>query len=409
MEYIERSLAAQIDNHFPNKRHTIITGARQVGKTSLLKNIYGRLKKEGKPAFFLSFEDPDVLANINKHPNNIFDYTSLDPTAVLAGKADERIVLFIDEVQYADNPTNFLKFLYDEYEGNIKIVATGSSAFYIDEKFQDSLAGRKRIFNLYPLSFEEFLRFKEVEHLKEEISILRKKANYISPEKDYLNRLFYEYLTYGGYPAVVLEKSVEEKFLLLTELKNAYVRRDMSEANIQKSDKFLFLFKILADQIGGLINRNELSETLSVNFNTVEHYTHILQKCHHLHFVKPFFRNLRKELTKMPKVFFNDLGLRNSLLNRFSPINERLDKGALLENYFFCQIRHQYDLDQVFFWRTTERHEVDFVIEEEFGKGKAFEIKWNERQFKLNKYKKFMEAYPDFPLSCYSANNFWVV
>ncbi|HFA51717.1 MAG TPA: ATP-binding protein [Bacteroidetes bacterium] len=409
MFYKERSISEQIEKHLPNKRHTIISGARQVGKTSLLKHLYGRLKKEGKPAFFISFEDPGILAHIDLHPKNIFDFINVEPVPVLKGKAEQRIILFIDEVQYAKDPTNFLKLIYDLYEGNVKIVATGSSAFYIDSKFKDSLAGRKKIFNLYPLSFDEYLFFQGANDLKKEIADMKAKPSYQSLEQDRLRRFFYNYLTYGGYPAVVLEPDEEEKKEMLAELKNAYIRRDMAEANIQKSEKFLHIFRLLADQIGNLANKNELSDTLGINFNTVEHYLYILQKCHHIHFVKPFFRNIRKELTKMPKIYFNDLGLRNSLLNRFTKISERSDKGALLENYFFCQARHIYGLDQLFFWRTTSKQEIDFVIEKEYEKGKAWEVKWNARHFKINKYKRFLEAYPGFELECFSEEHFWVI
>ncbi len=409
MGYKERSISPRIEKHLAEKRFSIITGARQVGKTSLLKNLYSRLKKEGELVFFISFEDPNVLARIDLHPKNVFDFINVEPMPILKGKAKKRIILFIDEVQYAKDPTNFLKLIYDLFEENVKIVATGSSAFYIDEKFKDSLAGRKKIFNLYPLSFDEYLHFRGAGDLKKEISYMKAKPSYLSPEQDRLRRFFYNYLTYGGYPAVVLEPDEEEKRLMLSELKNAYIRRDMADAKIQKSDKFLFLFQLLADQIGNLANKNELSETLGLNFNTIEHYLYILQKCHHIHFIKPFFRNLRKEITKMPKVYFNDLGLRNSLLNRFSRMDERADKGELLENYFFCQARHIYDLDQLFFWRTTSKQEVDFVIEEEYGKGKAWEVKWNARQFKRNKYKKFLETYPAFELDCFSEERFWVV
>ena len=111
----------------------------------------------------------------------------------------------------------------------------------------------------------------------------------------------------------------------------------------------------------------------------------------------------------MPKVYFNDLGLRNSFLNRFGDIALRADKGALLENYFFLQFRQSYGFDQIKFWRTADKQEVDFVIEESFGQGKSYEVKWNASAFKANKYKRFTESYPNYPLSCLSAKKFWQV
>lgn len=408
MQVKKRQLYSKIRSHLPDKRHTIITGARQVGKTSLLRMLYRQLLEEGEKAFFLSFEDIQILQDINEHPDKVFHFVALPPRPILDGEARERLYLLIDEVQYAENPTNFLKFLYDKYEKNVKVVATGSSAFYIDQKFKDSLAGRKRIFNLLPLSFSEFLFFKGLENLKTELDTLRQRPEYKSPHREELQWHFYEYLQYGGYPAVVLENDPMEKQFLLDELKNAYVKRDMLESGVVHEGKFYLLLQLLADQAGNLVNRNELAGTLQIDVKTVDNYLYILEKCYHIFLVRPFFRNLRKELTKMPKVYFNDLGLRNAFLNRFGAIHSRPDKGQLLENYYFCQFRHTYSLDQVKFWRTADKQEVDFIIEESFGAGKALEVKWKKAGFKPGKYSKFVETYPNFELSCVDAEDFYL-
>ena len=403
----DRSLFKEIKKHLPNKRHTIITGARQVGKTSLLKLLFKQLKTAKEEVFYLSLEDHRILKAVDEHPEKILNFISAIPIPILEANVAKRIYLLVDEVQYAKDPTNFLKYFYDTYEGNVKVIATGSSAFYIDRKFQDSLAGRKRIFNLYPLSFEEFLSFKGADKLNEEIQLLRTKSTYQSLMLERLTTYFYEYLNYGGYPAVVLENDFTEKRYLLEELKNAYIKRDILESAIEKEGKFYLLLQLLADQIGSLVNKNELANTVQIDGKTIENYLYILQKCYHIQLLRPFYRNVRKELVKMPKVYFNDLGLRNAFLNRFGPINERGDKGALLENYYFLQFRHSYSIDQIKFWRTTDKQEVDFIIEESFGKGKAYELKWTKTTFKANKYKKFSDSYPTFPLECLSADDFY--
>lgn len=408
MQVKKRELLAKIERHIPDKRHTIITGARQVGKTSLLRMLYRKMLEEGKKAFFISFEDIQILQAINEHPDKIFHYVALPPKPLLEGEAEERLYLLIDEVQYAEDPANFLKFLYDKYEANVKVVATGSSAFYIDQKFKDSLAGRKRIFNLLPLSFSEFLFFKDLESLREELDILKTRPEYQSPHREALQWHFYEYLQYGGYPAIVLENDPLEKQFLLDELKNAYVRRDMLESGVAHEGKFYLLLQLLADQAGNLVNRNELAGTLQIDVKTVDNYLYILEKCYHIFLVRPFFRNLRKELTKMPKVYFNDLGLRNAFLNRFGEAFSRPDKGQLLENYYFCQLRHIYGLDQIKFWRTADKQEIDFIVEESFGAGKALEVKWKKDSFKPAKYAKFKGAYPDFELRCVDAEDFYL-
>lgn len=403
----KRRLFTSIENHLKHKQYTIVTGARQVGKTSLLRLLFQQLKTADEKVFYLNLEDHRILQAVNEHPEKILNFISEKPVSILQAVQEKKIYLLIDEVQYVDDPTNFLKYLYDKYESNLKVVATGSSAFYIDRKFRDSLAGRKRIFNLFPLSFKEFLFFNDAESLITEIQTLRKDENYQSLAIEEINAYFFEYLTYGGYPAVVLEKDFQEKEYLLAELKNAYIKRDILESAVEKEGKFYLLLQLLADQIGGLVNKQELGHTIQLDAKTVDNYLYILQKCYHIQLLRPFYRNLRKELTKMPKVFFHDLGLRNALLNRFADIPTRADKGALLENYFFLQFRQFYTLDQIKFWRTADKQEVDFIIEESFSQGKAFEIKWNKTSFKARKYQKFNANYPNFPLACLSAKDFY--
>lgn len=401
-----RYLYDSLEKHLTHKNYTIITGARQVGKTSLLKQLYYHLKDNLKEeVVLLNLEDKELLTSLNKSVKNVFNRVKLSPQKILEGKSKQRIFLLIDEIQYLDDPTNFLKYLYDEYEYNVKVVATGSSAFYIDTKFKDSLAGRKRIFQLYPLSFNEFLMFKKQENLNEEIGYMVKEPSYISEYTTTTKILLQEYLTYGGYPAVVLEEDKEEKKYILNELKNSYLRRDIIESGVDNENKFLMLVKILASQIGSLVNSNELGNTLGLDNKTVARYIYILEKCFHVDLVKPYYRNLRKELTKMPKVYFNDIGLRNAILGKFDLVVDRLDKGELLENFVYNQLRIKHDPYNLKYWRTADGNEVDFVVEESFDEGYALEIKWDKKQFKESKYKKFITTYPNFPLSCIDADN----
>lgn len=400
-----RYLYKILEKHLGHKNYSIITGARQVGKTSLLKQLYFHLQDKNEIVVLLNLENKELLKNLNQDVLAVFNHVQIAPKKALEGKAEKRIYLLIDEVQYLDDPTNFLKFLYDEYEYNVKVVATGSSAFYLDTKFKDSLAGRKRIFQLYPLSFNEFLVFKRQEKLNKEINYMVSEPSYVSQYQMSTYALFMEYLTYGGYPAVVLEEDKKEKIWLLNELKNAYLRRDVIESGVDKEYKFLMLVQLLADQIGSLVNKNELSNTLGLDNKTVERYAYILEKCFHIDLLKPFYRNLRKELTKMPKVYFNDVGLRNAILGRFEHPKDRIDKGALLENFIYNQLRLKHDPYIIKYWRTADGNEVDFIIEESFNKGYALEVKWDCNRFKTTKYKKFINTYPDFPLSCIDAKN----
>jgi predicted AAA+ superfamily ATPase len=207
-----------------------------------------------------------------------------------------------------------------------------------------------------------------------------------------------EFINYGGYPAVVLENRIEDKIELLREIRDSYIKRDLLESGVVDETKFYRMLMLLASQSGGMLNVNEISNTLRITNATVENYLYVLQKCFHITLVKPFYNNLRKELTKMPKVYINDLGLRNILINYFSPIEQRADKGLVLENFCFRVLSEKFEQDQIKYWRTADGNEVDFIIEKHYLKGFAVEVKFNEQEAKLSKYKKFISNYPDFPL-----------
>jgi predicted AAA+ superfamily ATPase len=387
-----------LKNHLSKPQHTILIGARQVGKTTLVRQLIEVLQQQNEAVYFLTFEDPAILRSIDEHPEQIFDYT------VLLDSLPEgrKLYLVIDEVQYAANPSNFLKLLYDKYAGKVKIIATGSSAFYIDKNFKDSLAGRKQVFELYPLHFGEFLHFKEREDLVKEWQEMHARINYKSLKQKEIDRYFEEYMIYGGYPAIALADTEQEKQTLLRELVNSYMKKDALEAGIREELKFFQLARILADQAGNLVNHHELSKTLQMSANTISNYVYLLQKSFIIHLLPPKFGNLRKELTKMPKVFFNDNGLRNALVNNFSKTADRADKGTLLENYVFTRLRNIHGTDLLRYWRTADGNEVDFVVEQTLHEGMAYEVKYDEAEFKPSAYKKFREEYPGFSFSVIS-------
>ena len=185
----------------------MITGARQVGKTTLLHQLEEEIKKRGESAYFLNLEDMDLLVDFNESPKNLLNLVDLssDPA------------VFIDEIQYLKNPSNFLKYLYDAYHDKMRLVVTGSSAFYLNEKFKDSLAGRKRVLVMPTFSFREFLFFKE----KEKIGKQANKGSLTKTAHRELLTLFEEFATFGGYPEVVVTPDKEEKRAILREITNA--------------------------------------------------------------------------------------------------------------------------------------------------------------------------------------------
>ncbi|MCF8379261.1 MAG: ATP-binding protein [Bacteroidales bacterium] len=402
-----RLLYEPIKQHLSKKEYTIITGARQTGKTTILREIYREQKERNIPVYYISFENIEVLREVNMNPENLFRFVKR-PINPLDNKLNEgeRIILFIDEIQYLSDPSRFLKYLYDTYLENLKIVATGSSAFYMDQKFKDSLAGRKKIFQLNSLSLSEYLGFHERTDLILELENMRNDLQYLSLKKDEIADYFNEYLVFGGYPAVCLEKDRQWKEELLLEIRNAYVKKDILEAGVRNEMDFYRLMAVLASQIGNLMNRNELSKTLNLHLSTIDNYLFILQKSFHIHLIKPFYKNLRKELTKMPKVYFDDIGIRNALLNRFTDLQNREDKGALLENYAFIRLKEMYKPDTINYWRTADGNEVDFVQSDDFKQGNAWEIKFKTEKASLTKYRKFWENYPEINFELFSYSDF---
>ncbi|MCD6354961.1 MAG: ATP-binding protein [Prolixibacteraceae bacterium] len=391
MKLILRPIVKRIISNLDNSEFSVIVGPRQSGKTSVLTLLKDYLEKESKQVFYFSLEDPEILSKLDSHPGEIF---SLLPTV------QNKIFILIDEIQYLKNPTNFLKYHFDLHRDKIKIICTGSSAFYIDQKFKDSLAGRKEIFNLYTLSFEEFLFFKtNSNNLAFELDEMRSREDYHSIHSKKIRQLLNEYLTYGGYPKVVLSGDIDRKKSILSELSQSFIRRDILESGIRNEEKYFFLLKILAAQTGGLLNLNKLSTSLRLSTTALENYITTLRKTFQIHLVRPFYRNMKKELTKMPVVYFNDLGMRNILLNHFQPVEFRIDKGELIENFMFLQLRNKYAIEEIRFWRTTDGNEVDFVVSTEFEKGFAIECKFDENLFNQKKYSKFTNEYPNFPLT----------
>ncbi len=391
MALFERKLLFPITEHLNNERHTIITGPRQTGKTTLLNQIRSSLNAKGEVTHAITMEDPFIRTRLDEHPENIFE--------LIPRPEHNRIFLLIDEIQLLKDPSNFLKLLYDNFTTRLKIVATGSSAFYIDTKFKDSLAGRKRIFELYTLDFDEFLVFKNrSKDLIPELERIRNESRYVSLHRNEIRNLFSEYLTWGGYPAVVLANSDESRKELLKELTGSFLKRDIFESRIQEEDKFIRLLMILASQTGSLVNYHELSRTLRLSVTAVESYIYILRKCFHIHLLPPFYQNIRKELIKMPKVYFHDHGFRNTLLNLFAPPDNRPDKGALLENYVFIRLRQKYGTDALKYWRTADGNEIDFIVEESYLTGQAIEVKSQIQSFNPKKLSRFAAAYPGFSI-----------
>ncbi|MBI5413998.1 ATP-binding protein [Candidatus Peregrinibacteria bacterium] len=379
--YFPRDIEVSLRQNLESNLILLILGARQVGKTSVLRKLYDNAIREEKKCFFFNLEDFSIRKKLDEHPFQIFQMTQLSP--------EEKQILFLDEIQYLQNPSNFLKLIFDTYKDSVKLIVSGSSSFYIDQKFTDSLAGRKRIFYLYPLNFREFLVFKGQQ------DILSHLGNISSPLYVHeAERLFDEYCLFGGYPEIVLLKDPEEKKLRLADLGYDYVKKDVLEANVDNPEKYFYLLKIFANHSGELVNIHELSNTLGLSTTAAQRYLYIMQKSFHVALIRPFWKNIRKELTKMQKVFFYDLGLRNHFLKNFTSLSERNDKGNYLENIVFRELLFRTALEDIQFWRDTKKHEVDFVVE---GKN-ALEVKFQGAKDTSLSSQVFRKIYPNIPI-----------
>ncbi len=346
---LKRTIYDELKEYLYDDEIIVIHGTRQVGKTSLLRYILQEEKAIAQNHVFFDLEVTENLELCNQGADNFFEYLTKNG---LIGK--KRLFVFVDEIQYMDNPSNFLKLLYDHHKEKVKLIVSGSSTFSIKSKFRNSLVGRTVNFELFPLSFKEYLVFKKIKTKIDE----RIELPLIISE---LRKSFSEFIIWGGYPAVVLERDINKKKKKLNQIISTYIKADIRDlGNIRNITKFNKLLVILASQIGNLINITELSNTVGLAKVTIEDYLFILENTYVIKQVRPFTRNLRTELTKMPKIYFEDTGIANLLSNQNV---ENGISGASFENAVFCELRKMYAADSINFWRTIKKHEVDFILD----------------------------------------------
>jgi len=377
--WIERDLLRQIRTYLNDSEMIVIHGARQVGKTSLARLIMEELAASvpENSLFWLDLDDPVYLDLCNRGIEEVLRYAR--------GRGFEtggRFYIFVDEIQYLAEPSAFLKLAYDRYQGKVKLIVTGSSSFAVKSKFKDSLAGRILDFELFPLNFEEFLRFKGLSYDLSAVDV---------PEAVHgeLSLHFRDYMRKGGYPAIVLEPVEEKQEKKLTQIIQTYIRTDIRDlGKIRNLQKFNHLLAILASQTGRLVNISELSSTVGLARQTVEEYLFILENTYVIKMLYPFFQNLRSELTKLPKVFFEDTGVARLLENRTFAGNIT---GAAFENAVFSEIRKRSGVEILHFWRTNKQHEVDFIIAGD--EIVPMEVKLSYRKRDLTSLKYFVDKY----------------
>ncbi|GBE40233.1 hypothetical protein BMS3Bbin09_00107 [bacterium BMS3Bbin09] len=371
-----RTVINEIVKYLKTDDIIVLHGARQVGKTTILFYLREKLEKEGEITHFIDLEDSRFVRILDRGVDEFIDHLK-EEGVLSAGK--KKFFIFIDEIQYLADPSSFLKLIADHHK-NLKLIISGSSTFAIKTKFKDSLVGRTVNFEIFGLSFREFLVFKKITFVPDKV-ITQKKI-------EDLKRKFREYLLYGGYPKIVLTPEIEKKEKYLQQIIDTYVKKDIRDlANVKDIDKFNKLIETLASQSGQMLNVTELSNTTRIAKQTIERYLFILENTYILKLVRPYSRNIRTELFKLPKIYFYDTGLMQMLW--LKGLQKELP-GSVFETGIFSELVKKYNQEAVYYWRTKDKREIDFILKRR-DKLLPIEVKLNFEQFNpsaINYFKK---------------------
>jgi predicted AAA+ superfamily ATPase len=347
---IKRDLLAELIEHLNKKEISLIVGPRQAGKTTLMNLLREVVTKKGKQSLYL---------NLDIEADKQYFISQEQLLRKIRLEIGDTGYLFIDEIQRKENAGLFLKGLFD-MNLPYKWIVSGSGSVELKEKIHESLAGRKRLFTLSTLSWTEFVNYKTKYRYEDNL------VEFYSLEAEKTQALLEEYMSFGGYPRVVLENRVEEKRKIIAELYQSYLVKDIVELlGVQKTSSFTSLVRILASQIGKMVNINELSDTLGIHKTTINQYLWYMEQTFYIHKVTPFFRNIRKEITKAPVYYFSDLGMRNYALGLFGAPIPLSDVGFLFQNFVYPILEKMTEnySQSIHYWRTTNKAEVDFVID----------------------------------------------
>ncbi len=354
---VERLLKAQLVERFHQGKAIVLTGPRQVGKSTLIKNI---LKEKGTYLF------------INGDDFSVQDQLEQANTAFLKRLINDHKIVFIDEAQRIKNIGVTSKIIIDQFS-SVQLILSGSSAFDLNNEINEPLTGRKWGFNLYPISMEE---------LRQTVGLLE------------TSQLLESRIIYGMYPDVLNFPGREEE--VLHNLVESYLFKDiLALGGLRKPDVLQKLVQALALQIGNEVSYSELGQLVGINKETVGNYIDLLEKAYVVFRVNPFARNIRNEIKTNRKIYFYDTGVRNALISNFNVLGKRADKGALWENFLIAErikyLKYHRVYANTYFWRTVQQQEIDWV-EERNGVITAYEFKWQVKN-KKKVPKNFVETY----------------
>lgn len=346
---IHRSMLADLEQHLDHPEITMLVGARQSGKTTILKKLEADVRKKGVKTLWLNLDFED-------------DYRHVSSQGALLQKirlelGNQTGIVFMDEIQRKENAGLFLKGIYDQ-GFPWKLVVSGSGSMELKERISESLAGRKRMFELSTVSFGEFVDFRT------EYRYSGRLREFFQVETARTDQLLREYLMYGGYPRVVIANTHKEKTAIINEIYRSYLEKDIvSLLKVEKSESFTNLVRLMASQSGKIVNYSELAATLGISVATIKNYLWYAEKTYIIWKVLPWFTNVRKEITKAPVYYFCDVGLRNFAAGSFGVLSGN-DVGFAFQNLICALLKERYSLADttINYWRTKDKAEVDFVV-----------------------------------------------
>jgi len=351
MTKIKRDIINDISEHLAAEEITLITGARQVGKTTLMNDLKKELENNGETTIFLSLDFEE--------DKRYFDSQQALINKLRLEAGNEKCYVFIDEIQRKENAGIFLKGIYDR-KLPYKFIVSGSGSLELKEKIHESLAGRKRIFRINPVSFKEFINFKT------EYRYENKLPDFFQIEKNMLFFLLDEYLNFGGYPRIITENKISEKTALMNEIYRSYIEKDIVYLlKIDRPEAYSRMIRMLAGNAGQMINLSGLASDTGISAPSLKKYLWYAEKTFFVHLVTPYYKNYRKEVRKSPVAYFNDHGMRNYALNLFGNALNSSEKGFVFQNFIFNLLRDTITEGQesIHYWRTTDKAEVDFIID----------------------------------------------
>lgn len=329
--------------HLSKRQATVITGMRRVGKSTAVQYLLQQTSHANQ--LYLDCERVEIRVLFSRP-----DYEGIREEIELMGiDFSKPSIIAIDEIQLVDNLPSVIKYLYDTY--SVKFILTGSSSYYMKNKFSESLSGRKKIFEMYPLSFKEFLVFKE------RWKPLYEKYAWKPFTKAWFNKAqewYEEYLQFGGFPEVVLQKSEIDKQELLTDIINSYIDLDVKLlADYTVSEDLYKLVKLLAARSGNKVDYSKLSSISGINRQKIAAYIQLLEHTYLIYQISPFTKNIDKEISQQKKLYFADSGILNLLGSN------QLSSGQVFENAVAAQLKPQGELQ---YYQRKTGQEIDFIL-----------------------------------------------